>query len=42
MYPSECRVPKDSKERPHTFLSDQCKETEENNRIEDQRSLQEN
>ena len=34
IYPSECRVPKNSKERDKkTFLSDQCKDIEENNRM---------
>ena len=34
MYPSECGVPKNSKERDKkAFLSDQCKEIEENNRM---------
>ena len=35
IYPSECRVPKNSKEwrDKKVFLSDQCKETEENNRM---------
>ena len=33
IYPSECRVPKNSKERKKTFLSDQCKQIEENNRM---------
>ena len=33
MYTSECRVPKTSKERQIAFLSEQCKEIEENNRI---------
>ena len=32
IYPFECRVPKDSKER-YAFLSDQSKEIEENNRM---------
>ena len=31
IYPSECRVPKTSKERSESLLSDQCKEIEENN-----------
>ena len=32
IYPSECRVPKNSKERyKKAFFSDQCKEIEENN-----------
>ena len=34
IYPFECRVPKNSKERDKkAFLSDQCKEIEENNRV---------
>ena len=33
IYPSECRVPKNSKEDKKAFLSHQCKEVEENNRI---------
>ena len=40
MYPSECRVPKNSTERKERrsknsteILSDQCKEVEENNRM---------
>ena len=34
IYPFECRVPKNSKERDKkAFLSDQCKEIEENNRM---------
>ena len=33
IYPSECRVPKDSKRDKKAFLSEQCKEIEENNRI---------
>ena len=35
IFPFECRVPKNSKERfkKKTFLSDQCKEIEENNRM---------
>ena len=34
--PSKCRVPKNSKE---AFLNDQCKETEENNRMGKTRNL---
>ena len=38
--PSECRVPKNSKERfKKAFLSDQCKEIEENNRMGKTRDL---
>ena len=33
IFPFESRVLKDSKERQEAFLSDQCKETEENNRM---------
>jgi len=33
IYPNECKVPKNSKERKESFLSEQCKETEENNRM---------
>ena len=34
MYPFECRVPKSSKKRlKKPFLSDQCKEIEEKNRM---------
>ena len=32
MYPFECRVPKNSKDKK-AFLSNQCKEIEENNRM---------
>ena len=40
IYPSECRVPKNSKERDKkAFLSDQCKEIEENNRMGKTREL---
>ena len=44
MYPYEWRIPKNSKERDKkAFLSDQCKETEEDKKNgKDQRSLQEN
>ena len=34
IYPFECRVPKNSKERKKAFLRDQCKEIEENNEFE--------
>ena len=34
IYPTECRVPKNSKERQERLLSEQCKEIEENNRKE--------
>ena len=33
MYPSECRVPKNKRRDKKVFLSDQCKEIEENNRM---------
>ena len=34
IHPTECRIPESSKERlKKTFLSDQCKEIEENNRM---------
>ena len=40
IHPSECRVPKNSKERDKkAFLSDQFKEIEENNRIGKTRDL---
>ena len=40
IYLFECRVPKNSKERfKKAFLSDQCKEIEENNRMEKTRYL---
>ena len=40
IYPSECRVPKKSKKRfKKAFLSDQCKETEENYRMGKTRDL---
>ena len=40
IYPFECRVPKNSKERfKKGFLSDQCKEIEENNRMRKTRDL---
>ena len=35
----ECRVPKNSKEEQQAFLSDQCKEIEENNRMGKSRDL---
>ena len=37
--PFECRVPKNSKRDKEAFLSDQCKEIEENNRTEKTRDL---
>ena len=33
MYPSECRVQKIARRYKKAFLSDQCKEIEENNRM---------
>ena len=40
IYPSECRVSKNSKERlKKAFLSDQCKEIQENNRMGKTRDL---
>ena len=33
IYPFECRVPKNNKEKQEVVLSDQCKEIEENNRV---------
>ena len=39
IYPFECRVPKNSKEDEKAFLSDQCKEIEENNRMGKTRDL---
>ena len=33
MYPSECRVQKIARRYKKAFLSDQCKEIEENNRV---------
>ena len=42
IYPFECRVPKNSKERlkkKKAFLSEQCKEIEDNNRMGKTRDL---
>ena len=39
IYPSEWRVSKDSKRDKKAFLSEQCKETEENNRMGKTRDL---
>ena len=39
IYPFECRVPKNSKREKKAFLSDQCKEIEENNRMGKTRDL---
>ena len=33
IHPFECRVPKNNKRDKKAFLSDQCKEIEENNKI---------
>ena len=40
IYPSECRVPKNSKAIKKAFLSDPCKEIEENNRKGKTRDMQ--
>ena len=39
IYPFECRVPKNSKRDKEAFLSDQCKEIKENNRMAKTRDL---
>ena len=39
IYPFECRVPKKSRREKKAFLSDQCKEIEENNRMGKTRDL---
>ena len=39
IYPFECSVPKNPKDRQEAFLSDQCKEIEENNRMGKTRNL---
>ena len=39
MYPFEFRVPKNSEREKKAFLSDQCKEIEENNRMGKTRDL---
>ena len=39
IYPFECRGPKNSKKDKKAFLSDQCKEIEEKNRMEKTRDL---
>ena len=39
VYPFECRVPKNSKQDKKAFLSDLCKEIEENNRMGKTRDL---
>ena len=39
IYPSECRVPKNSKRDKKALLNEQCKEIEENNRMGKTRDL---
>ena len=39
IFPSECRVPKIARRGKKAFLSDQCKEIEENNRMGKTRDL---
>ena len=39
MYPTECRVSENSKEREKSFLNEQCKEREEKNRMGKTRDL---
>ena len=39
IYPSECRVPKKTRRDKKAFLSDQCKEIEENNSMGKTRNL---
>ena len=39
IYPFECRVPKNTRRDKKAFLSDQCKEIEENNRMGKTREL---
>ena len=39
IYPFECRVPKNTRKDKKAFLSDQCKEIEENNRMGKTRDL---
>ena len=39
IYPFECRVPKIARREKKTFLSDQCKEIQENNRMGKTRDL---
>ena len=39
MYPSECRVQSRARRDKKVFLSDQCKETKENNRMGKTRDL---
>ena len=33
IYPTECRVPENSKENKKAFLQEQCEETEKNSRM---------
>ena len=39
IYPSECRAPKKARSKKKAFLSDQCKEIEENNTMGKTRDL---
>ena len=39
IHPFECRLPKNTRRGKKGFLSDQCKETEENNRMGKTRDL---
>ena len=39
IYPSDCRVPKNTRRHKKPFLCDQCKEIEENNRMGKTRNL---
>ena len=39
IYPFECRVPKKARRDKKAFFRDQCKEIEENNRMENTRDL---
>ena len=39
MYPFECRIPKKARRDKKAFLSDQCREIEENNRMGKTRDL---
>ena len=39
IYPYECRVPKNTRRDKKAFLSDQCKEIEENNRMVNTKDL---
>ena len=42
IHPSECRIHRIARRDKKAFLSDQCKEIEENNRMGKTRALQEN